>query len=100
MFCDKTITIYDTNEGYTDDLGVYHDGEDILIDSFDVDVQPYSSELLYKQYGYKEQVTKRVFMDVDDRVKLGQKVMYKKKPYTIKQIVEWDFHLELMLDDN
>lgn len=99
MFYDKEISIYDIDEGTTDSFGIYHDGEDVLISAFDVDAQPYSSDLLYKQYGYTEQVTKRVFMDVDDRIKLGLKVVYKDKPYTIKQIVEWDTHFELMLDD-
>lgn len=100
MFYNKTITIYNVEDGFTDDLGIYHEGEDLLLDSFDVDVQPYSSDLLYRQYGYQEQVTKRTFMDVDDRIKLGLKVVYNNKPYVIKQIVEWeDSHLELMLDD-
>mgnify|MGYP006900758935 FL=1 len=97
MFYDKRIEILGTSEGYTDDWGIYHPGQEIPIKTIDCDVQPYSAELLYRDYGYNEQVTKRAFCDIDPLLKTGGYVRYNNQKYIIKKIIEWDDYVELML---
>lgn len=97
MFYDKELEILGISEGYTDDYGIYHPGQEILIKTIDCDVQPYSADLLYREYGYSEQVTKRAFCDIDPVLKIGGYVRYKNQKYIIKKIIEWDDYIELML---
>ena len=62
----------------------------------DVDLQPYSTALLIKQYGYNIEVNKRIFMDFDPDIKIGT-VFYYTNPqgtlekYEVKTIINWDY---------
>jgi len=62
----------------------------------DVDIQPYSTALLIKQYGYNIEVNKRVFIDFDPNIKIGT-VFYYTNPqnvlekYEVKTIINWDY---------
>jgi len=104
MFYDKEIDILGLSQGYTDDDGIYHPGEVIVTTTIPCDVQPYSSDLLYRDYGYNEQVTKRVFCDINSILKSGVYVSYKEPyeseatRYKIKRIIPWDDYMELMLN--
>lgn len=65
-----------------------------------VDIQPYSTSLLMKQYGYNIEVNKRIFLDFDPNIKIGT-IFYYTNPqnvvekYEVKAIVNWDY-LEVM----
>lgn len=101
MFRDKEIKIYRKTPGRYDENDIYIPGEPKFIKIIECDVQPYSDELLYKNYGYKEQVTKRVFCDNDEEIKKGDIVEYKDNEYIIKRIIgEWSNHMEMMIYDN
>ena len=43
------------------------------------DVQPYSTELFIRQYGYNIECTKRIFMDFDSAIKIGTIFKYTDK---------------------
>lgn len=64
-----------------------------------VDIQPYSTALLLRDYGYSIEVNKRIFMDFDIDIKIGT-VFYYTNPqeilekYEVKTIINWDY-LEL-----
>jgi len=60
------------------------------------DIQPYSTALLLRTYGYNIEVNKRVFLDFYPDVKIGT-VFYYTNPqgvlekYEIKTLVNWDY---------
>jgi len=62
----------------------------------DVDIQPYSTALLLRSYGYNIEVNKRVFIDFDPVVQIGT-VFYYTNPqnvvekYEVKTLVNWDY---------
>lgn len=66
----------------------------------DCDIQPYSTTLFLKQYGYNIEVNKRIFMDFEPSVTIGT-IFYYTNPqnilekYEVKAIVNWDY-LEVM----
>ena len=100
MFYDKKLQLLTIGQGYTDDDGIYHKGEEGVLKSIDCDIQPYSSELLYRDYGYQEQVTKRVFCDLNSDIKNGIFVKDEaEKRYKIKKIIPWDDYLVVVIDD-
>lgn len=100
MFYDKTLKLMTTGQGYTDDYGIYHTGEETELKSIACDIQPYSSELMYREYGYKEQVTKRAFCDIDSDIKNGMIVVdANDRRYKVVKIIDWDDYLDVILDD-
>ena len=99
MFYDKEIELLIEGEGYTDEYGIWNEGEEVPFKTVECDVQPYSSELLYKDYGYKERVKKRIFCDDDGAIINGMAVLYKGVRYVVKLIIPWDDYLEVMIDD-
>jgi len=66
------------------------------VKDIDVDIQPYSTALLIKQYGYNIECNKRLFLDFDPVVKIGT-VFYYTNPqlvvekYEVKTIINWDY---------
>ena len=104
MFYDKEIDILTASTGHTDDDGIYHAGGESTLKTIYADVQPYSSDLLYRDYGFSEQVTKRAFCDIDTNLKNGVYIRYKEPyessqtRYKIKKIIPWDNYMELMLN--
>lgn len=100
MFYDKEISIYKIQQGYTDENLVWHDKQEVLIGTFECDIQPYNTELLYKTYGIKENVIKRVFLDFNNQIKVGMICFYKDKKYIIQAIPdEWEDYMQLAIDD-
>lgn len=98
MLYDKEIKVLTEEEGYTDDYGIWHDGEKQIVKTIYGDVQPYSSELLYKDYGFRVQCTKRVFCDVDSGIHEGTLLEIKEVEYKVMKIIEWNSYMELMID--
>lgn len=100
MFYNKNLSLLAISEGTVDDLGIYHSGEETVLKSIPCDIQPFSSELLYKEYGYREQVTKRVFCDLDSDIKNGSIVMDEAgQRFMVKKIISWDDYMDVMLYD-
>ena len=63
------------------------------------DLQPYSTALLLKDYGYNVEVNKRIFIDYDNSIKIGTVFYYVNlqgvtEKYEVKTIINWDY-LEL-----
>lgn len=72
------------------------------IKDMDCDIQPYSTELLLKTYGYSIEVTDRIFCDLDIAVKVGAIIKYKDKwgndkSYEVRKIIPWDDYMEVMV---
>lgn len=81
--------------------GITIKGALFFIKSIDVDIQPFSRRLLLKSYGYDLEVTKRIFMEVDQDVKIGTILKYtdsqnKTEEYEVKAIPWDDGYYEVM----
>lgn len=98
MFYTKQIEILQTGAGTVDDDGIYHDGEDSTLKTIDCDVQPYSRDRLFRQYGYDENVEFRVFSDIDTDIKTGVKVKYLEDYYKIVKVIQWDDFMEWLIN--
>lgn len=99
MFYNKTIDLVEMTNGYLDDYGIWHEGEEKVIKTTRCDVQPYSKDLLYQDYGYQDQCIKRIFMDLDNDYKIGKKIKYNSQLYKTMRVIDWDDYQELMIDD-
>lgn len=95
MFYDKKIEIWNIGEGYKDDDCIYHEGKLGKTKTLMVDVQPYSTDRLKKDYGYEIDVNKRIFMDLDSDVKINTVIKYKNNSMEVKKIIEWDDYMEV-----
>lgn len=103
MYCNKYgIEIYENKTSY-DDYGDPVEVKQVIKDNISCDMQPYSTEKLKKDYGYDIEVTKRVFMDLDnsivDLIETQHKTLYLKgnnTTYEIRKIVGWDSYMEVM----
>jgi len=62
-----------------------------LTKTIDCDMQPYSAELLLKNYGYNIEVTKRFFIDDISGIKIGTILMYGAEKHEVKKIIAWDY---------
>lgn len=98
MFYIKQIEILQTGVGTVNDDGIYHDGQDSTLKIIECDVQPYSRDRLYRQYGYDENVEFRVFSDIDTDIKNGVKVKYLEDNYKIVKVIQWDDFLEWFIN--
>lgn len=103
MYCNKYgLEIYQkiTTE---DQYGDPQETDQTVKDNINCDMQPYSTEKLQHDYGFNIDVTKRVFMDIDnnivDLVETQHKTLYLKDGNTvfeIRKIISWDTYMEVM----
>ncbi len=98
-FYDKQIEIMGQSEGYLDDSGIWHDGEETVIKTIICDVQPYTKERAYKDYGFTIDCTKRLFCDIDTDITVGITVKYMDIPYIIVKLIDWDDYYDIMLKE-
>lgn len=96
MLYDKEIQIVEISEGNIDDYGVYKDGIEATVKIINCDVQPYSKEAFYKDYGYDEKVSIRIFCDVEPLLKIGTIILFQDIRHEIRKIIAWDNYMELM----
>jgi len=77
MLCNFTLDVW--NKGPSTKVnGVVIPGILAYVKTIDCDLQPYSTALLLKNYGYNIEVTKRIFIDhFDADVKVGTVFKYK-----------------------
>lgn len=100
MFYDKKITLTLTKKGKVNDMGIYEPSESSVYKTIHCDVQPYSKDRLYRDYGFDEEVKYRVFSDpYPDDIKNGVTVKYNNKDYKIVRVIEWDDYFDWMIDD-
>jgi len=97
MLKNYSITLKNKGIGYIDNYGGYISGEETSKE-IDVDMQPYSRELLLRKYGYDIQVSKLMICDLDNDIKEGSIVVYKDKNYIVKKIPCDEKHMEVVLD--
>jgi len=98
-FYDKQIEIMNQSDGYLDDVGVWHVGEETVYKTIDCDAQPYTKEQAYKDYGFTIECTKRVFCDVDTDLIIGVTVLYNEDSYTIVKLIDWDDYYDIILNN-
>lgn len=95
MFYDFNVEIYNRLPS-TEVDGITIPGVLAWVKDVNCDIQPYSTALLMKQYGYNIEVNKRIFLDFDPVVKIGT-IFYYTNPqntvekYEVKKIINWDY---------
>lgn len=70
--------------------GITIPGALVLTKIIDVDMQPYSTELFIRQYGYNIEVTKRFFIEDVSDIKIGTVLQYGTEKHEVKKIIPWD----------
>ncbi|MDX8367855.1 hypothetical protein [Cytobacillus sp. IB215665] len=96
---DQELILLKKSDGHLNDDGIWIDGEESTVKPISADVQPFSKDLAYREYGYDKNVVYRAYIDYDDDVILGDKVRFEDSDYLIKKIIEWDNEfMELLLD--
>ncbi|SKA99353.1 hypothetical protein SAMN05443428_13519 [Caloramator quimbayensis] len=99
MFYNKEIEVWNKSESYRDADGIWHEGEYTKIKTKMADIQPYSTERLKKEYGYEIGVTRRLFCDLDDDIKINSVIKYKNDEMEVEKIIEWDNYMEVFCLD-
>ena len=93
MIADYKVDIYNKQPSTKVD-GITIPGTLSFIKSIYADIQPYSKALLIKQWGYDLDVSRRIFMDVDNDVKIGTIFHYNNKQNSIEKYevkaIPWD----------
>lgn len=100
MFYDKKIDLMVTREGTVDEMGIHIPGKVELIRTISCDVQPYSRDLAYRDHGFSEEVSHRVYCDPDrwNDLTIGGYIEYQDKQYQIKKIIPWDGYWEVLIN--
>ena len=70
--------------------GVTIPGVLALVKTIDADMQPYSAELLLRNYGYQIEVTKRFFVEDITDIRIGTVFQYGTEKHEVKKIIAWD----------
>lgn len=96
MIKNYLVSVYNKEEGYKDEYGAFVEGDLKFIKSKFVDIQPYSTELLLKDYGYNIEVSRRIFDEIDEDIKIGTILQYKDEQYEARKIINWDDYREVM----
>lgn len=102
MITNIALGVYIKANGHQDSHGSWITESTYLYD-IDVDLQPYSTQLLIKQYGYDIEVTNRIFYEGNDsNIIIGTLLKEKisdmiTQTYEVKQIIPWDTYMEIML---
>jgi len=69
-----------------------------FVRDIDCDMQPYSTALLLKSYGYNIEVTKRFFIDDIADIKIGTILKYGTENHEVKKIIPWDYFEVMTLE--
>ena len=89
MLCDYSVGVWNRLPS-TKVNGITIPGVLALIKTIDVDIQPYSTELFIRQYGYNIEVTKRFFIEDVSDIQIGTILMYGAEKHEVKKIIPWD----------
>jgi hypothetical protein len=101
MFYDYKVGIYNKPPN-TKVNGIAIPGTLTWVKDIYGDLQPYSTELLLKDYGYNIEVTKRLFSDLETDIKIGTILKHSNKQnivesYEVRKIIPWDNYMEVMI---
>lgn len=69
-----------------------------FVKTIECDMQPYSTELLIKEYGYNIEVTKRFFIDDIAGIEIGTILMHGTEKHEVKKIITWDYYEVMTLE--
>lgn len=100
MFYKDKMHLYTTNK-VKDDYGSLITSYS-LNKSIDCDKQPYSRQLLFKEYGYDLDCTNRVFCDLDEELDDGVIVSFNDDTtkYRVQKALKWDDYMDVMVIQN
>lgn len=98
MFYDKSIEVWKQGEPVSLGGGVYQPGVPELAYKTKVDIQPYSSAQAKRDYGYDVETTNRMFAKPAELIIGKNFIKYKDYDYDVVEIIEWDRHIEVMLN--
>lgn len=76
--------------------GITIPGNLTLVKIIDCDMQPYSTALFIKQYGYNIEVTKRFFIEDIANIKIGTILKYGSDSHEVKKIIPWEDYFDIM----
>jgi len=82
----------------TDDYGMENEGVESVVDSLYVDVQPISKDLAFKIFGYVDDVSYRIFSDVNENLNTGTIIKYDDNYYKIVKLIVWDNYYDMLVD--
>ncbi len=78
--------------------GSWVDGEYKDYKQIECDVQPSNRELVYKEYGYYIDCSKRVFCDKCE-LKEGDYIKYRDNIYKVVKLIEWDDYFDIFIKE-
>ena len=96
MYYTKSIDVYSYGK-IKDENGATRKGYTKILEGVSCDIQPYSTEKLEKEYGYKIECTKRIFMDIVDGISESNIIAYRGNTYKVQKIIEWDDYFEIAI---
>lgn len=100
MFYNKKLEIYDTKKGHLTSSGVWVEEEqNILLESIPCDIQPYTNDLAYKQYGYDGNVSYKIFCNNNRNLKLNNIIGFNDNLFRIVVCKKWDDYTILVVVD-
>ena len=98
FFYNKEITLLKETEGY-----LYHgswiEGTIEPVKDIVCDVQPSNKELIYREYGYYIDCTKRIFCDVDADIVEGDLIEYEGVRFRIEKLITWDDYYDIFIKE-
>ena len=97
MYTNKVLPLYTAGSGSVDDAGNWKNGDSVFIRNVPADFQPYSTELLKKDYGYDIEVTHRLFVPDASDIKIGMRFHDGDSVYEVRKIIPWDSYSEVMI---
>jgi hypothetical protein len=95
MLCNYSVGVWN-RAASTKVNGVTIPGVPAWVRDIDVDMQPYSTELLIKTYGYDIPVTKRFFIEDISGITIGTILKYGSDSHEVKKIIPWDDYYDVM----
>lgn len=97
MYTNKIMPLYTAGDGSEDDAGNWKKGDLVFVRNVPMDFQPYSTELLKKDYGYDIEVTHRLFIENASDIEIGMCFHDGDSVYEICKIIPWDSYSEVMV---
>lgn len=98
MFYDKEIELWKKGTSTKNSIGQMINEPPVFIKNIMVDIQPFSTEEVKKEYGFDIECTNRMFCDLEDININTSIIKYKNKDYEVTKVIEWDEYLEVMLN--
>lgn len=97
MYTNKVLPLYTAGRGSVDDAGNWKKGDSVFVRNVSADFQPYSTELMKKDYGYDIEVTHRLFVQNASGIKIGMCFHDGDSVYEVRKIIPWDSYSEVMI---